>query len=273
MAYNQNMVGQNDKLNTNSDGITLYGDQSVVKLGYYNNFISIQMYPIKPPETRTPKSMYDYNNRMSCIISTEDSLYLAWVLNKVFVEKTNALEPCYTAIQTGKDTVFAISNGIKEAGQSPDPFIAIYKGFDEKKRAAERREFKFRTKLVITKYDPDTGECDAIDDLNYALYILAGFFEQAAQAICGGFAHYERHFERFRNNADVHLIRSIAGKLGISTENDGPVNYVTNATSSSWKSSGGVASSGNNLASSESNVGDIAALMSSTSLDELSGLE
>ena len=271
MAYNQSMVGQGDKLNTNSDGLTFYGDQSTVRLGYYNNFVSVQMYPIKPPEARGPKSVYDYNDRMSCIISTEDSLYLAWVLNKVFIEKTEALEPCYTGIQTGKDTLFVVSNGITEAGQAPDPFIAIYKGFDEKKRAVERREFKFRTKVIITKYNPDTGECDAVDDLKYAMYVLAGFFEQASQAICGGYAHFERHFERFRNNADVHMIRSIAGKLGITNDQEGSVNFVSNQSATSWKSSGS-GSSENNLSSSNATASDIAALMSSDNIDEIPGL-
>lgn len=273
MAYNNNMVGNNDnKLNTNSEGVTFYGDLSVVRLGYYNNFVSIQMCPIKPPEERTPKSVYDYNTRTSCIISKEDALYLTWVLNNVFTKKTEALEPCFTGIQTGQGTMFVISNGITEEDKTVKPFMAIYKGFDDKKRPAERRVFAFRPKMVITKYNPDTGESDALNDNRYGIFVLAEFFDQASKALCGGYAHFARHFERFRNNSDYHIIKSIAGKLGVSENtNNGQVNFVGGNNGNTNWGSGNNGSA--NLSSSNANVGDIAALMSGSSMDEIPGLE
>jgi hypothetical protein len=160
-----------------------------------------------------------------------------------------------------------------------EPYIAIFKGFDEKKRAMEQRFFKFRSKLVVTKYDPETGESDAIDDYKYGIYVLTEFFEAAASALTGANAHFARYFERFRSNSEYHIIQSIAGKLGVSTQSYGNNNASTPTDFNSWKSSSSSTKqesepdlSANTIASSASSMKDIAALMSSNSVDELPDL-
>lgn len=276
MAYNANMVGNPAEKSVNSRGVEFYGAESMTQLGYYNTFVSVQMYPIKPPEQRGPKSMYDYSNRVSCVISKEDCLYLAWVLRNDFVKKTEAGEPCYTGIQTGQSTMFCISNGVMETGKV-EPYMAIFKGFDENKRAMERRIFKFRSKVKVTKYDPDTGESDAVEDTTYGIYQLAEFFTAASNALTGAYAHFERYFERFRSNSEFHIIQSIAGKLGVPVQSNS--NNGTGSTNfDTWKSSTSTATSepdlsSNTVSSSPSTMGDLAAMMTSGSIEDLPGIK
>jgi hypothetical protein len=278
MAFNPNMVGNgNNDRPVNSRGIDLYGPESMAQIGYFNTFVSIALYPIKPPDQRGPKSMYDYNNRVSCVISKEDCLYLAWVLRNKFVPKTEAAEASFTGIQTGQNTMFCISNGVLESGKV-EPYIAIFKGFDEKKRAMERRVFKFRPKITITKYDPETGESDALEDYRYGAYVLAEFFEYAAAALIGANANFERYFERFRQNDNFHIIRSIAGKLGVPVNNNqqggNTYNGGSNFSADAWKSSTPSQPdlANNTISSSPSSMQDLAALMTSDSIDAIPGI-
>lgn len=215
---------------TNSDGITLYGPDSCVQFGFYDLYLSIKMYPIKPENERNERSVYDYTNRINCSISREDILYLAYVIKHLMIPASLKGEGCFRGIKVSKsNTIFCISNGIAETGQL-DPYIAIYKNLDKNFRPSERRIFRFGPKKTITVYKPDSSEIQVLEDNISGLFILAEFFNQCT-TLCGAEAHMQKYISRFRNNAQFNIMNSIAGKLGIPTH---AVNTVDRRGTPDW---------------------------------------
>lgn len=275
MPYNASMTTDSKVNHVNTDSLVMYGPDSVVKFSNYDLFLNVKMFRIKPEEQRTPKSMYDYSSRVSCNISMEDVLYLAYVLEKYAIPATNKLEPWFQGIKTGPNSMFAISNGIGENdSQEVKPYIAIYKGMNEKMIPVEMRFFRFRPRMVYTSYDYRTGEHTAAEDNRRGLYILSEFFKAMA-GLVGPSAHLIRYFDRFKNNAQHTLITSIAGKLGVTNR---PINTIGDAPN--WnediQSDGGF-DFGNDIVditptAKDGGQNDLAQLMSSSSLDDVKGL-
>lgn len=202
------------RTHTNSDGVTLYGPDSCVQLSYYDLYLSVKMYPIKPDNERNERSIYDYSNRINCSVSRDDLLYLAYVIKERLLPATKELKPCFVGIRVSKsNTIFCISNGIAETGKV-EPYMAIYKNLDKNFRPSERRIFRFAPKKLITKYNPDASEITVEEDGLSGLGIILNFFTQCS-ALSGAISHMEKYITRFKTNAQFNIINSIAGKLGI----------------------------------------------------------
>lgn len=273
MPYNQNMTTAKNQ-HVNNEVLQVYGNDTSAVFGFYDLFMSIKMYPAKPENERTPKSVYDYSRRISCNISREDILYYAYILEHEIIPAAEANKPIYRALQCGPNTIFFIANRIKGEPETAPlmPRFGIYKGLDDHGRPAERRYFAFREFRYITAYNPETGEIEVKNDPMRGFYVLLGLFKVASLLI-GPTAHLERYLGRFRSNQQYQLINSIAGKLGV----DHPINNVGGSSGPAWMANATEAHyDGGDVAiepmASEA-TGDFAQLMSSSSLDNIAGLQ
>ena len=220
----------NFRQHSNTDGITFYGPDSCMQLGYYDLYLSVKMYPIKPEAERNERSVYDYTNRINCSISREDVLYIAKALEDVMIPKSKAGEACFLGIRVTKNnTLFCISNGIGETGKL-DPYVAIYKNLDKNFRPAERRTFRFGPKKVIVKYNPDASDIAVLEDNSAGLLMLQKFFDQCT-ALCAADIHVMKYINRFKTNSQFNIMNSIAGKLGIPIHS---VNTVDRRNAPDW---------------------------------------
>jgi hypothetical protein len=221
MAYNENMKSKNDNVTMN--GISLYGSESVMNLGYYNGGVSVRICPIKPENERTPKSMYDYNTHTNIVIPKEDVLYLGWMLKNIFLPKMQAGEPYFQGIQIGRSNMIIFSTGSEKSNDLP--YVTICRELDPATlRPKEMRRFLFRPVTTLSKYEPEAGEYETDVHKDYDVIKFVEFFIQASN-LSGAAYHSYRYEHRFVERAKRRITDSIAGKLGIAPEH--PVNNQT----------------------------------------------
>jgi hypothetical protein len=234
MAYAYNGAGvKNSTSSINTDGLALYGPESALRLDFYNHFISIKIFPIKPETERTPKSVYDYSKRISLSLAREDAYYIAWYLENEIIPKSLKNEPAYMALVSAKSNLFAISNGIKENGKL-SPCIYVHKGLDAKFIPTESVKFEFRPQRVITDYDPTAGTISGTEDYRTGLIILLGFFKHCAE-LSGAGIHALRYLERYRRANHVNFMQAASAKLGFADYYR--ANYVNSGrTEPNWES-------------------------------------
>jgi hypothetical protein len=212
MPYSYNTGTKNTTTSINTDGLTLYGPDSALRLDFYNHFISVKLFPIKPEDKRTPKSVYDYSRRISLSLAREDAMYLSWFLENDIIPKSLKGEPAEIGIVSAKANLFIISNGIKETG-SLNPVIYLHKGLNEKLIPTESMTFRFRTTKVVLEYDPTTGSSKARDDNRIGLIILQKFFE-ACGPLSGAGIHAIKYIDRYRRANAVNFMRAASLKGG-----------------------------------------------------------
>jgi hypothetical protein len=221
MAYNENMKSKNDNVTMN--GISLYGSESVMNLGYYNGGVSVRVCPIKPENERTPKSMYDYNTHTNIVIPKEDVLYLGWMLKNIFLPKMQAGKLYFQGIQIGRSNMIIFSTGSEKSNDLP--YVTICRELDPATlRPKEMRTFLFRPVTTLSKYEPEAGEYETDVHKEYDVIKFVEFFIQASN-LSGAAYHSYRYEHRFVERAKRRITDSIAGKLGIAP--DHPVNNQT----------------------------------------------
>ena len=136
MAYNNENMGVNSPNNSvNSDGIMFYGPDSCMRINFYNIYMSVTIYPIKPEAERTQKSMYNYEKKTSILLDREQIFYLSGLIDNKLIPATLKGEPCVIGTTVQKVNIFLISNGItknKETGEiiKDAPGVAIFKGLN-----------------------------------------------------------------------------------------------------------------------------------------------
>ena len=177
MAYNENMKSKTDNVTMN--GISLYGSESVMNLGYYNGGVSIRICPIKPENERTPKSMYDYNTHTNIVIPKEDVLYLGWMLKNIFLPKMQAGKLYFQGIQIGRSNMIIFSTGSEKSNDLP--YVTICRELDPATlRPKEMRTFLFRPVTTLSKYEPEAGEYETDVHKDYDVIKFVVFFIQAS---------------------------------------------------------------------------------------------
>lgn len=218
MAYDKN-----DTVAT--DGMVMYGDDAVLRLDYFNHMVSFKIFPIKPENERTERSVYDYSKKTIVSASIDDLIYLGWWMKNVMIPATQKNKASSIGIITSKTNLIVVSNGIKESGKIL-PHIALFKDLDSSRKPAERALFTFRIKRCINNYDPESGDGEIIDDSIGGLIVLMEFCIQCRNAF-GATVQAQKYLDK---NANLHretIMNSIAGKMGIDTEQK--INYVNRA--------------------------------------------
>ena len=240
MAYNENMGVNAPSNSINSDGIVFYGPESCMRISYYNVYMSIAIYPIKPEADRTQKSIYNYDKKVSILLDREQIFYMSGLIDNKLIPYTLKGEPCVIGTVIQKVNIFLISNGITK-DRTDAPGIAIYRGLNEHCIPSESMRFKFRVPKLISEYDPESGNNFVQDDILIGPYALQRVFHDAS-ALCGASNHAYRYNNRFRNMQNEAFLEGVANKLGISYK-ESQVNYVNepgwNKSPSASSNSGG----------------------------------
>lgn len=219
MAYDRND-------NVNTDGLVMYGDDAVFRVDYFNHMVSFKIFPAKPENERTEKSVYDYNKKTIVSASIDDMIYIGWWIKNVFIPNTKENQPCSIGIITSKVNLIVISNGIRET-KKLNPFIALYKELDSSRKPSEQAIFNFRVRRYINNYNPESGDGEIVEDPFGGIITLMEFCIQCRNAF-GANVQANKYLERYANLHKETIINSIAGKMGIDTEQK--VNYVNRNT-------------------------------------------
>ena len=260
MAYNENMGVNSPTNSVNSDGIMFYGPESCMRINFYNVYMSVVIYPIKPEADRTQKSVYNYDKKTSILLDREQIFYLSGLIDNKLIPATLKDEPCVIGTTVQKVNIFLISNGItknKETGEivKDAPGVAIFRGLNEYCIPSESMIFKFRLPKLVSSYDPESGSNNVSDDLSIGPFALQRVFHDCS-ALCGAANHANRYFNRFKNAQRDNFFEGVAAKLGVAFR-DNPVNYVNEPSWNKAPNENRGNSEMNAVMSSASNFSDI----------------
>ena len=237
MAYNEGMGSQyNPTQNTNTTGLQFYSTESTMTVDFWNDAISIKIFPAKPESERTKKSIYDYKKGLSVVISRDDAVYLGKQIKDVLIPASDKKEEALRGIPSAKVNMFVISTGVKQFGELA-PYCAIFRGINENRIPEESMLFKFSAHRVFSEYDKDTGNYKCSDEPNAELIILASFLE-SCNNLYGATYHSMRHGDRFARHREYEFRNAVGNKLGVAVQSTN-TNYVNRQdTPDPWAGTG-----------------------------------
>lgn len=202
MDFSKGNRGNNKyQVNVNTRGIQLMNkegfDPSTVILGFWNEMVSIKMHPALEPSKQTSSSVYDYETTFSTVLTVEKAQLLYSKMNELIYPAIKEGRDESIGVQIGDDALVIVSTGVKQFGEVK-PFLGIFKGLDERKKAETMICFEFKqSEDLIRDYDPSTGEHEKVKGCYPHLDLFNRFLNVAINAMMHAEAHSVRFVDKF----------------------------------------------------------------------------
>ena len=248
--------------NVNTDGISLYGD-SCLRADWWNQFISIKMFPQRPEAERsaTGGTKYEYRkNRVQLTISPDNAEILARWIDETFIPACKEQKEASFGVTSGRINLVYLST--HQNGEF-NPYIAIFVDLAENRVPAKQMFYHFQSRRVITLFNVETGEYTTEESFIYDIEVLAAFLH-TAPLIYGAPAHAVAVTMRKKADALDSFLHQAARKLGFEYER--AHNYVTRPPRNDPFATGIPDASIGTLQPADSNVS------SASSIDDINGL-
>lgn len=202
MEFNKNNKGNNKypSTNVNTRGIQLMNkegfDPSTLVLGFWNDMMSIKLHPALEPSKQSASSVYDYETVFQTILNVEKAQLLVTKIKEYILPALEKAEEASVGVLIGDDTILLVSTGVQQFSE-PKPFLGLFKGLNEKKKAESMICFEFKTSEAIINYDPMTGEHD-LDSKSYPhLDLFIKYLEAGVVAMLHAETHSNRHVNKY----------------------------------------------------------------------------
>ena len=140
MAYQAN-TRDTAKSRISTDGVQLYGDESTIRLDFWNQSVSVKISPLKGPEDEG-NGVYAYKKTISTAMSPDTAVVFGHLIEKDIIPALIAGEAKQIGIQSSKLNMVYISTGVEETGKI-EPYIALFIGIDETRKPSKTAVFKF----------------------------------------------------------------------------------------------------------------------------------
>lgn len=200
MEFNKNKANNRQQTNVNTRGIQLMNkdgfDPSTVVLGFWNDMMSIKLHPALEPSKQTQTAVYDYETTFQTVLNVEKGQLL---LNKIKEKILPALESeteASVGVLIGDDSLLLVGTGVKQFNEVK-PFLGLFKGLNEKKKAETMICFEFKATETINDYDPMTGEHDVEKDSYPHLDLFVKYLESGISALMHAETHSIRHVDKY----------------------------------------------------------------------------
>ena len=225
MAYQAN-TRDTAKSRISTDGVQLYGDESTIRLDFWNQSVSVKISPLKGPEDEG-NGVYAYKKTISTAMSPDTAVVFGHLIEKDIIPALIAGEAKQIGIQSSKLNMVYISTGVEETGKV-EPYIALFIGIDETRKPSKTAVFKFRKRNAFSKFDPNTGEFEPKDVIVEEMRFLADFFKSAIN-ITGAIAHGYDCGHADEIEAEYQFKNGIGNKLGVAYNVGNNYNYASRA--------------------------------------------
>lgn len=200
MEFNKNKGNNKQQTNVNTRGIQLMNkdgfDPSTLVLGFWNEMLSIKLHPAFEPSKQTASSVYDYETVFQTVLTVEKAQLLYKKIKEKILPALEEGTESSVGVLIGDDTIVLVGTGVKQFGEAK-PFLGLFKGLNERKKAESMICFEFRPTETIEDYDPLTGE-HSIDKNSYPhLELFIKFLEAGIVALLHAEAHSNRHVNNY----------------------------------------------------------------------------
>lgn len=209
MAYENN----NPSRNVNTDGISFYGDTSMMRCDYWETLVMFKMFPVKADVGDSTHGRYDYKNRVQVTLPGQSAVFLGKWIEDEFIPAIKENRAKEIGITSGKVNMVYLSTNINENGKA-QPIIALYTNIGADHRPTEAMIYSFSNKRIFNSYSADTGDYSTEDSIIFDVYVLSQFLKNCIN-LFGSTAHSINTRRAETDNANTIFQQSVAGKLGV----------------------------------------------------------
>ena len=209
MPYENN----NPSRNVNTDGISFYGDVSMMRCDYWETLVMIKMFPIKADVGDSTHGRYDYKNRVQVTLPGQSAVFLGKWIEEEFIPAIKENRPKEIGITSGKVNMVYLSTNINDAGKA-EPIVALYTNIGADHRPSEIMNYKFSNKRIFNAYSAESGEYGTEDSILFDVYVFSQFLKNCIN-LFGSTAHSINTRRAEIDNSNTIFQQSVAGKLGV----------------------------------------------------------
>lgn len=201
---------QTKQFQVNTNLVSMFDEQSVqLRLGGLDNALSVAFW--LPTQGENGRNTYPQENRYSVVLPPERVAALCYLLD-------NDIVPAYNEGRDISRSIFTTRNNssmLQISVEDGEIYIYLHREINEDRIPKETFRFHFNSFMVLTKYDPKTGDYDvsSIQAMFYLFYQTIKMY--TLDGCSGSTTHAYRHANRYNTDKIFRYLEAIATKLAV----------------------------------------------------------